>query len=149
AAARTRLARRISRTGCLLSASMLTGLLVEEAQAISPALANSTELAATSHAAISPHVISLVEGVLTSMWLSKFKMVPAILVLAVALGGGLAGRPDPAHAGIPDDAKKQKKEVGASVHGTVSSIDADKGAMTLTVQVAPDKKQTEEKSFTL
>jgi hypothetical protein len=82
------------------------------------------------------------------MWLSKFKMVPVLLLAIAALSVGVSGRPDPAQAATPEG-QKEKKELGPSVHGTVSTADADKGTLTLNVMMAADKKHSEEKTLTL
>ena len=148
AAARNRLARRFSRHGRLLSAGAVSLLLAREAHAVPVSLLKSTEQMAAASGLVPPHVLTLVEGVLTTMWLSKFKMVPVLLLAIAALSVGVSGRPYPAQAANPEG-QKEKKELGPIVHGTVSATDANKGTLTLTVLVAPDKKQTEQKALML
>ena len=160
ATARARLARRLTRRDLLSGAALVA--LAGAAGAVPPPLLSSTATIAARYAAalgpIPAPILALTQGVLTSMWLTKFKMVPALLLLAAALGAGAALRPDPVRAGGPDDSKKpaanapgqkEKKEKIPSVSGTLSAIDAAKGTVTLTVLKPDTKKETEEKTFTL
>jgi RNA polymerase sigma factor (sigma-70 family) len=96
ARARKLLARRLARHGISLVAGGLGTLLARPARSapVPPALAGSTLKAAVASASgqlagvVSIHVITLTEGVLKAMFLSKLKaMFPAVLVAGVLVGG--------------------------------------------------------------
>jgi RNA polymerase sigma factor (sigma-70 family) len=95
AAARTMLAKRLTRHGFGASAGVLAALLGRQASAgVSPPVVAATASAATLFAAgqagvISVEVAALAEGVLRSMLLSKVKTAAAALALVgFLLGGG-------------------------------------------------------------
>jgi RNA polymerase sigma factor (sigma-70 family) len=91
--ARERLRYRLSRRGLTLSAGLFASLLSlnEVSAAVSPALTAGTARAAMSvalgeSAAVSVPVVSLMEGVLKAMWMTKLKAWAAVLVAFAVLG---------------------------------------------------------------
>jgi RNA polymerase sigma factor (sigma-70 family) len=101
ATARQLLAGRLSRRGVAVSAVALTAAFSSSAPAgVSPALITSTvqaaALAATGPAAmaggISAPVVTLTQGVLKTMFLSKLKTV-TLLILSLGVAAGIAGLP--------------------------------------------------------
>jgi RNA polymerase sigma factor (sigma-70 family) len=158
AAARVRLARRLSRYGALVSAGSLAVLLEQEASArVSASLLRETS--ALAGRAIAPGVISanvtaLAEGVISNMWLNNGKWALSAAIVTIGLGAGLLSLPalssrPSSGLSAAEPAQKDKKEQGPVVRGVITAIDAGKSTMTLKVQIAADKKQTEEKTLTL
>jgi RNA polymerase sigma factor (sigma-70 family) len=88
--ARKRLARRLSRPGLLLSAGVLARLLGHNvARAlVPPPLVLSTTRAALGQTVAAAPVLTLTQGVLKSMFLTRIKALGA-LALAVLLGAGI------------------------------------------------------------
>lgn len=108
AAARSMLAKRLSRRGVVISGALLGGVLSSQAASpgvpitVIPATIKAVTLVAAGHAAttvISPTVAALTEGVVNAMFVTKFKSVLAGLLLVMAgmltsgasifVGGGL------------------------------------------------------------
>jgi RNA polymerase sigma factor (sigma-70 family) len=135
------LARRMARHGAVLSAATLGAGLV-------PSHALAAGRAALSDS-ISPHALSLAEGVLTTMIPTKIKLT---LTLVVALGLCFAGSDSfVARAEKPkgdDKPAKSKKEVGPTVHGTVKEVDTAKNKLTVTVSTGRGK-ESEQKTLDL
>jgi RNA polymerase sigma factor (sigma-70 family) len=158
AAARVRLARRLSRYGALVSAGALAVLLEQEASAHVPA-SLLRETSALAGRAIAPGVISsnvsaLAEGVISNMWLNNGKWAVSAAIVTIGLGAGLLSLPalssrPSSGLSAAEPAQKDKKEQGPAVHGVMTAIDAGKSSMTVKVQVAAGKKETEEKTLTL
>jgi RNA polymerase sigma factor (sigma-70 family) len=92
--ARQRLRVRLTRRGVALAAT-LSGALVSES-AVSAALVKATVRAALGYAlrgaagALSPSVLTITEGVLRAMLLSKIKFVAAVLLATALAGAGAA-----------------------------------------------------------
>jgi RNA polymerase sigma factor (sigma-70 family) len=100
--ARELLRGRLTRRGVTLSAGMLTAALTEKAAsaAVPAALLKATTHAALVYAAgqatavtgaVSAQVVSLTEGVLRSMFLTKLKVMAAVVLLSAGLAGAGAG----------------------------------------------------------
>jgi RNA polymerase sigma factor (sigma-70 family) len=100
--ARRRLARRLTRQGVVLSGGGLAALLsvnAASARVSTPLVVSTVKAAAavaTGNAAaagvISPTAAALTEGVLRNMLLTKLKIATALILLAVTVGVGMAGR---------------------------------------------------------
>jgi len=96
--ARALLRKRLLRRGLTLSAGALTAALGPSATALPPALVAATLKAAIFLATgqalaagvISTHVLSLTEGVLKIMFLTKLKIAAALLVVAGVVSAGVA-----------------------------------------------------------
>jgi RNA polymerase sigma factor (sigma-70 family) len=102
--ARARLRSRLTRRGLALAAAAAL-LAVEEARALPAPLLAAALAGAGKTASVSAPVAALTEGVLRAMYMSKVKVVAAVVsVAAVGLGAGLAfvpGRPAAALAAAP------------------------------------------------
>lgn len=91
--ARERLRGRLSRRGLTLSAALFASLLDQQAApAAMPALTMTQVLRATAgpSSAIPPTVLSLAQGVMQAMFLTKLKIAAVGLLLVALLGTGLA-----------------------------------------------------------
>jgi RNA polymerase sigma factor (sigma-70 family) len=155
--ARERLRARLTRRGITLSAGLLAVALDGPARAISvnPALIGRTARAAllfaggnTGAALISAHVLSMTEGILRTMLLSKVKpLALAALVLVMAgVTAGLFGRSalasgtpqakPPAATGSAAQAKDAPAQAGKQFvqSGTLKKIDLKEGTVLLQVQ---------------
>ena len=96
--ARTLLRKRLLRRGLTLSAGALTAVLCPSATAVPPTLVTATVKAAMlvatgqglASGVVSTHVISLMEGVVKIMFLTKLKITAAVLVVAGVVGAGVA-----------------------------------------------------------
>jgi RNA polymerase sigma factor (sigma-70 family) len=93
---RTLLARRLTRRGVVLSAASLATLVPPTAAAaVAPLLITATTRAAAMMATgavgtgVSTTVSALTEGVLKAMWLTKLKVLAAVLLVGGCVGGGL------------------------------------------------------------
>lgn len=157
AAARVRLARRLSRHGALVSVATLAMMLEREAcAAVSIPLLQRAILSATKSGVVSSNITALAEGAISIMWLKQSKLAVGVVAASVFLGLGtalipLAGRSGLLTAGLfaAEPAQKEKKEQGPTVHGVISDIYPDKNTMIVKVQVAPDRKDTQDKTLTL
>jgi RNA polymerase sigma factor (sigma-70 family) len=113
--ARELLRPRLARRGLALSGGMLAAVLSENATAvaISQSLADGTIQAARLFAAgkvagvLSGQVVALAEGVLKTMFMTKLKIVGAVL-LAVGVAGSVAGVLT--YSGVAGEQKEQKAE---------------------------------------
>jgi RNA polymerase sigma factor (sigma-70 family) len=85
--ARSLLRDRLARRGLALSTGLLATLLAQNARAVTPALAYTT-LRAVAAGPIPAHVLSLVEGVLRQMFLTRVKVAAAVLLTLGLLGVG-------------------------------------------------------------
>ncbi len=132
--ARALLRRRLERRGLVLTAGLLSVLLAgtaATAAAAPPALVKATAGAATALAAgapaaglVSVRVSALIQGVLRAMWFTKLKVVTALVLGALVLGGAgtagvhLAGArggvPVPAGAQTPEAQAKSPEKSGAA-----------------------------------
>jgi RNA polymerase sigma factor (sigma-70 family) len=111
ATARTMLARRLTRSGLVVSGAALAAALAQQASASVPvSVASGTIKAAGLFAAgqaaaagaLSGQAVALAEGVLRTMLLTKLKITTAVLVVAAALGAGVVlARPGPSDS-LPD-----------------------------------------------
>jgi RNA polymerase sigma factor (sigma-70 family) len=166
--ARALLARRLSQRGVGLSGSALALLLSNNAASASvpAALIDSTAQAATIFAAgpagavsaLSPNVIALTNGVLTTMLLTKLKLSGVVMLLialvglgSVALAQRTAGE-KPAAAPPAADARAAQRDGGRAparpeVRGIIKSIDTAKNTITLTTQTRGEDPG--EKTYTL
>jgi RND family efflux transporter MFP subunit len=96
--ARARLRQRLTRRGVVLSTGSATAIVPPTIGALPPALASGTLQAAILLAAgkslaagaASPQVLSLMEGVLRAMFLTKLKIGAAVLLFLGLVGSGLA-----------------------------------------------------------
>jgi RNA polymerase sigma factor (sigma-70 family) len=121
ATARTMLARRLKRSGLVVSGGTLAVLLSQQlaAAGVPAAVASSTIQAATlfaagQAAAVSVNAVALAEGVLKIMLWTKLKATAVVLLLAAALTTGAAALTH----GVQDrPAPAQTKEVGATRKG--------------------------------
>lgn len=100
---RNLLARRLSRRGLAVSGGGLGVLLAQTAASagVPPALVNST-LEVVPRLAASLQVAALAEGVVKAMFLTKLKVVTAVLVVVAAAGVGVGGLSEPTRAAEPD-----------------------------------------------
>ena len=160
--ARAMLAKRLTRKGVALSAGSLAAMFA--AQAASAAVP-STVISGTIHAAglfaagagpISPQVLTLTQGVLKAMVLSKIKIATALVVAIGILGSGagwlthqaLADKPGDKPAGKAD--KPGEKPIKGApqnqteVSGVVKAVDAAKKTL-----VFHFGKAVREETFTL
>jgi WD40 repeat protein len=78
---------RLARRGIGLSAALLAVVLAENARAVTPALAAGT-LRAAAAGPISSSVLTLVEGVIRQMFLTRIKVAAALLLTLGLLGAG-------------------------------------------------------------
>lgn len=141
---RAMLAKRLARQGLVLSSGSLAVTLAQEAASacVPASLRISTVKAATwfaaGHAAtagpISVEVAALTEGVLTAMFLSKFKVTMAVLlmVLALATGTGFvlsqASSPDAPDVKPPAaDREIQEKNPAAPAEAPKEKVTASAG----------------------
>src|SRR5262245_56592007 len=161
ATARSLLAKRLSRHGLPVSAAALALVLPQTASGQMPLAIASTTIhaailfAAGRHASLgatSAKAVTLAEGVLKTMLLSKLKLATAALVVVTALGLGVAAlgqqRPDTAPAPSPTNQKNQERtpaDKGAAqpavekkaeappmiVTGVVKAVDAGKKSLTV------------------
>jgi RNA polymerase sigma factor (sigma-70 family) len=154
------LAARLARHGITLSAGTLAVLLTGRASAAVPAPLFDLTLQAAARVAagealaagaVSARVVSLTEGVLQAMLVTKLKLVTATVLLAAAvLGLGTAVFTHHALADKPQKAAaKDKTPDGPTIHGTVRAVDPDKHTLTVTTQPSPGKKETIDKTFDL
>ena len=106
ARAREILRRNLSRRG--IAAAAITALLAPSAAtAVVPSqLVKTTALAATGAGPISTHVLTLTEGVVHAMFLSKLKMIAAVVVSVGILTAGIGTGGNPALADPPADKAK-------------------------------------------
>jgi RNA polymerase sigma factor (sigma-70 family) len=161
ATARAMLARRLARHGLPLSGTALAAVLSQEAASagLPASVASSTIQAATLFAAgpaaaagvLSSKAITLAEGVLKTMLLSKLKITTAVLVAVAALGVGTAAltqqgpaekpaeqpvKAKPVAAEKPADQKALAKKADAALptvtSGIVKAVDAPKNTLTIT-----------------
>jgi RND family efflux transporter MFP subunit len=96
--ARNLLRMRLAKRGAAPSAGVLTAIALQEARAVPPALASATVRAAALLTAgkelaaggFSSQVVSLVEGVLKTMFFTKLKIATAFLLVLGAVGAGAA-----------------------------------------------------------
>lgn len=161
--ARQRLARRLSRSGSILSVGVLAALLSQSAAsaAVPTTVVASTVKAAGLLAAgqataglISVKVIALMEGVLKAMLLTKLKVV-AVVLLAIGLlgvGAGLLRQDALAEKPIAQAPKDAAPKDRTEVTGKVQAVDPAKHTITIvgdgkkepfvqkTYEVAPDAK---------
>jgi RNA polymerase sigma factor (sigma-70 family) len=155
------LRRRLCRRGVALALG-LDVLFPQQAPAVPAPLASSTVEAAIPFAAgkaltgvVRQRVPALVEGVLRSMILTRFRLVAVVFLAVGAAGLALGGLAHRALADKPTEARPAEgkgdkdKESGPSLAGVVSAVDADKGALSLRVQEDPARKETTEKKFDL
>lgn len=91
AAARQRLADRLSRRGIAVSPSVLTGIFAEcpKTAVVSSSLLRAT-LAAVSSGQVTPSVLQLTQGVLMMLWLQQVKTF-TVAAVTFAVGIGLVG----------------------------------------------------------
>jgi RNA polymerase sigma factor (sigma-70 family) len=160
ARARTMLARSLARQGVALSAGTLATVLAQQsASATVPgnlvaATIDAAELFATGAVSISPQVLTLTEGVLKAMVISKIKIATVVLLAFGILGTGagwlthvaLADKPKekpgdkpagkPVKVAVPQDQRE--------ISGVVHAIDVAK--KTLTIHAG---KAVREDTFTL
>jgi RND family efflux transporter MFP subunit len=96
--ARERLRKRLMRRGVILSAAALSAIVLPQATALPPDLVCSTLKAATLLATgkslaaggASAQVISLIDGVLRTMFVTKLKFGAAVFLVLAIVGAGLA-----------------------------------------------------------
>ncbi|HYT93065.1 MAG TPA: sigma-70 family RNA polymerase sigma factor [Gemmataceae bacterium] len=129
---RSMLARRLARRGLILSGGVIATVLSQNAASagVSLPLVTSTVKAASLFAAgqaasgvVGAKVAALTEGVLKAMLLTKLKIASALLVLAVAVIGGVTSLTAPtaslAHAApVPQEKPDPVKLELASLQGT-------------------------------
>jgi hypothetical protein len=158
------LARRFARRGLVLSAALA---VVAETVAPAPAALVISTVKAAAHVAsgetmatagLSATVAALTEGVLETMWRKQLRFA-AIVVLTVALVGASAGllvrqaladnpaKDNKAPAG--EKGGKDKKEMGPTVRGYATAVDAAKKSITVSVTSNEGGKKTEEKTYAL
>ncbi len=138
--ARAALGRRLTRRGVVWPAALSAVLLSDcvAPAALAPRLVGSTVEAAaclsTGKAAltavVSAKVAELTEGVMKTMFLTKLKIASALLVLAVAVGGGVTSLTAPtallAHAApVPMEKPDPVKLELASLQGTWRRVGAE------------------------
>lgn len=109
ARARERLRRRLIQRGVTLSAGLLTAGLAQQTTAIAlpPALVGITIKTAVLGAVgkavpagvVSTQVAALTEGVLRAMWMTKVKVVAALLLMGMVLSAGILAYPRAAAEG--------------------------------------------------
>jgi hypothetical protein len=118
AAARKRLANRLTRRGLGLSAGGLALVFAEEtASAVPPALTTSTVRLAAGRALSSTSVAALVKGVLMTMLLKKLKLFSCVMLVVVGLGaGGGVFRLLGGAEARADDGQKPRSELEALRH---------------------------------
>jgi RNA polymerase sigma factor (sigma-70 family) len=117
AAARTALAKRLTRRGVSLSVAVLATALAADAGAVPPGLAGSTIRIAVGRTVSSSGVSTLVKGVLMTMFLKKFKATVVIVLAAVFLGaGGTVFRGAGATEARAADGAKPRSELEALRH---------------------------------
>ncbi len=146
ARARSKLAKRLAQRGVSLPGGLLAGLLsVKAASACVPtSLVVSTVKAASLFAAgkttasslISAHVITLTEGMLKAMLISKLKSATALLLtVGMLCGAGLfmhrALGEKPTKQAVKEKPKEQSREGTTELTGVVQSIDAANYTLTL------------------
>jgi RNA polymerase sigma factor (sigma-70 family) len=162
ATARKLLARPLARRGLLLSSAVPGAIFSPHAaSAAVPALLLQSTIdaasimaanPATAAALLPPKVAALTQGVLTSMFVNKLQTAAVVVLTFAVLGLGAGMYLNQANADKPaakpaDADAKDKPEKGPSVHGVVKAYDAGKNTLTVTVQVHPEKKQTEDKTY--
>jgi RNA polymerase sigma factor (sigma-70 family) len=167
---RERLRIRLERRGVVLSGAMLACLLTSRAAVAAPstALVSAIIKAAIPFAAgkaaaglVSARTAAWTEGVLKAMFLTKMK-ITATVVLGLALlttGAGLLTQPFPAvaqaaqrerekpRAEAPPGQRDARAASPLEARGTLKSVDADKG--TITLGVTDGRQEPVEKTFTL
>jgi hypothetical protein len=161
AAARALLAKRLTRAGLPISCAAVAALLAQETAAASlpAAVASATIHAAslfavgqtTAVGALSAQAVTLAEGVLKTMLLSKLKLATALLLACAVLGAGVtaltqepaaAARPlqvradKPADAPVPEKPapvpeKKASEPLPTHVSGIVKAVDAPNHMLTV------------------
>jgi hypothetical protein len=157
AKARRLLARRLARHGLALSAVLLP-LNTARAGALAPELVRSTVSAAgklLTDPLTAPDILAGVclESGVKAMIL-KLKSVMFALLSVTVLGvttALLVAEPvtEPLAAAEAPKEKKDKKDIGPTVRGTLQSIDAGKKTITLRVLKNQSKKEIEEKTYPL
>jgi RNA polymerase sigma factor (sigma-70 family) len=164
ATGRKMLANRLVRRGVLLSAATLAAVLAEghATAAVPLALVASTAKAATLTAAhatavgvFSAKVLSLTEGVLKAMWITKLKLTTAVLLAigAIGVGTGVAERyasnagragDEVAAAPAPEPKKPDEKKKEPAENPAITSPDgrlfASAKGMDVTMADAPTGK---------
>jgi outer membrane protein assembly factor BamB len=119
ATARAMLAKRLTRAGLAVSGAALAAVLAEggASASVPPAVASSTIRAVGLFAAgqaaagvVSGRAISLAEGVLKSMLLTRLKLVTAVLVALVVLGAGAIAWTHHVPAGAPADSPRTEPQ---------------------------------------
>jgi RNA polymerase sigma factor (sigma-70 family) len=168
ATARTMLARRLARQGAGLTSALLAAALAEHAASagMPASVASNTIKAATLFAAgqattagISLHAVSLAEGVLKTMLLTKLKIAAVTVGVLLATGGFLgtafvgsspadsaragqetalvdpapqaAGEAKPQSPAAAAPSKKEAEAVPSHVNGTLKAIDAQNRTLTV------------------
>ncbi len=160
ATARAMLAKRLGRSGLVMSGAMVGVMLSGQVSSASmPASVASTTIKAASlfaagHAAtggvISLKAVALAEGVIKSMLLSKLKMTTAVLTAVVVLGAGAAAFTQQVGNSVNPAASQNNPGITQSssiVSGLVKTVDSDKD--TLTVSHQGDKTFTVAKDATI
>jgi RNA polymerase sigma factor (sigma-70 family) len=163
ARARALLAKRLARRGITVSGGALAALLANQAASAAPApVLTSTIQAATLFAAghatadgLSASAVALAEGVLHTMWMTKFKwttMIAAAFIL-LAMGSGLwfnAGNGPVSHVAAANPvqaqefvrAKAEQPKDGAVVKGKIGAVDVENRKITLVITMF-DRKSNE------
>jgi RNA polymerase sigma factor (sigma-70 family) len=136
--ARQRLRARLTRRGVALAAALSGALACESA--VSAALVKATVRAALGYAlggaagALSPSVLTLTEGVLRAMFLSKIKFVATVLLATALAGAGTAWVTYRAEAGEPPAA-------GSGPRAATPPADAPPASRS-----APDRRAEDERA---
>ena len=86
--ARSLLRDRLAQRGLALSAGLLIASLTENARAVTPSALTHTTLQAVAAGPVSSHVLTLVEGVIRQMFLTRIKIAAALLLTLGLLGAG-------------------------------------------------------------
>jgi RNA polymerase sigma factor (sigma-70 family) len=148
ATARAMLAKRLRRSGVVMSGAMVAVVLSRSvATATMPASVASTTIKAASlfaagHAAatgaISLKAVALAEGVIRTMLLTKLKIATAVLVtVAVLTAGAAAFTQQAGTGGSPNQAGSQANPgitQNSVFSGVVKTVDADKDTLTISHQ---------------
>jgi RNA polymerase sigma factor (sigma-70 family) len=106
--ARDRLRTRLSRRGLALSAGLLLPLN-ELSAAVPPALVQGTTQAAAA-GIVSSQVVTLTQGVLKAMWITKLKAVTSFVLALAVLGGAGVFTFHTLHAKDSKETKKEKTD---------------------------------------
>ncbi|HEV2946823.1 MAG TPA: RNA polymerase sigma factor, partial [Gemmataceae bacterium] len=160
ATARAMLAKRLGRSGLVMSGAMVGVVLSGQVSSASmPASVASTTIKAASlfaagHAAtggvISLRAVALAEGVIKSMLLSKLKIATVVLTAVVVLGAGAAAFTQQVGNSVNPAVSQNNPGLTQSssiMSGLVKTVDSDKD--TLTVSHQGDKTFTVAKDATI